>query len=42
VFNEAAAACCVIELDERPPAEMLDRIRARKDEIIFAEIFDVA
>jgi D-3-phosphoglycerate dehydrogenase len=41
VFQEAAAACCVIELDERPPAEVLDRIRGRKDEIIFVEVFDV-
>lgn len=42
VFQEAVAACCVIELDERPPPEVLERIRARRDEIIFAEVFDVA
>ena len=41
VFQEAAAACCVIELDERPAPELLERIRARKEEIIFAEVFDV-
>jgi D-3-phosphoglycerate dehydrogenase / 2-oxoglutarate reductase len=42
VFQEAAAACCVIELDERPSAELLERIRSRRDEIIFAEVFDVS
>ncbi len=41
VFQEAAAACCVIELDERPPPELLEAIRARADEIIFADVFEV-
>jgi D-3-phosphoglycerate dehydrogenase / 2-oxoglutarate reductase len=41
VFQGAAAACCVIELDERPSAELLDRIRSRKEEIIFADVFEV-
>jgi D-3-phosphoglycerate dehydrogenase len=41
VFQGAAAACCVIELDERPSAELLERIRSRKDEIIFADVFEV-
>ncbi len=40
VFQEAAAACCVVELDERPSPELLDRIRARGEEIIFAEVFE--
>jgi D-3-phosphoglycerate dehydrogenase len=40
IFQEAAAACCVIELDERPAPELLERIRARKDEIIFAEVYE--
>jgi D-3-phosphoglycerate dehydrogenase len=40
VFQGAVAACCVIELDERPAPELLERIRARKDEIIFADVFD--
>jgi D-3-phosphoglycerate dehydrogenase len=40
VFQEAVAACCVIELDEVPAPEILDRIRSRKDEIIFAEVFE--
>ena len=42
VFQAAAAACCVIELDERPAPELLQQIRARPDEIIFADVFDVA
>ncbi|HEX7625287.1 MAG TPA: NAD(P)-dependent oxidoreductase, partial [Anaeromyxobacteraceae bacterium] len=41
VFQEAAAACCAIELDERPGPEVLARIRARTDEIIFAEVFEL-
>ena len=41
VFHEAAAACCVIELDERPGAELLERVRGRMDEIIFADVFEV-
>jgi len=41
VFQGAAAACCVIELDERPSAELLDLIRSRKDEIIFADVFEM-
>jgi D-3-phosphoglycerate dehydrogenase len=40
IFQEAAAACCVIELDERPTLELLERIRARHEEIIFAEVYD--
>jgi D-3-phosphoglycerate dehydrogenase len=42
VFLQAAAACCTIELDERPSAELLERIRSRREEIIFAEVFDAA
>ena len=41
VFQHAAAACCVIELDERPPQDVLARIRARAAEVIFADVFDV-
>jgi D-3-phosphoglycerate dehydrogenase / 2-oxoglutarate reductase len=41
VFQGAAAACCVIELDERPSAELLDLIRSRRDEIIFADVFEM-
>jgi D-3-phosphoglycerate dehydrogenase / 2-oxoglutarate reductase len=41
VFDGAAAACCAIQLDERPSAALLDRIRARRDEVIFVECFDL-
>ena len=41
VFEEAMAASCAIDLDERPPDEVLERIRARKDEILFAHCFDL-
>jgi len=41
VFEGAAAACCTIRLDERPAPELVARIRARKDEVMFVECFDV-
>ncbi|MBI5069731.1 MAG: hydroxyacid dehydrogenase [Deltaproteobacteria bacterium] len=41
VFEGAAAACCTIRLDERPPAELVQRIRARTDEVMFVECFDL-
>jgi D-3-phosphoglycerate dehydrogenase len=41
VFLGAAAACCVIELDERPAPEVLEKIRARQDEVIFADVFEM-
>ncbi len=41
IFQEASAACCTIELDERPADEVLERIRGRKDEVIAAELFDL-
>ena len=41
VFEEAMAASCAIDLDERPPDAVLERIRARKDEILFAHCFDL-
>jgi D-3-phosphoglycerate dehydrogenase len=41
VFEGAAAACCTIQLDERPPDALLARIRARRDEVIFVECFAV-
>jgi D-3-phosphoglycerate dehydrogenase len=37
VFSGAAAACCKIQLDSRPGDEVLNRIRARKNEIIFVD-----
>ena len=41
VFEEAVAASCAIDLDERPPDAVLERIRGRKDEILFAHCFDL-
>jgi D-3-phosphoglycerate dehydrogenase len=41
VFEEAVAASCAIDLDERPPEAVLERIRSRKDEILFAHCFDL-
>lgn len=40
VFEHAAAACCTIELDERPSPEIVERIR-RPEEVIFVECLDV-
>jgi D-3-phosphoglycerate dehydrogenase len=40
VFEEAVAASCAIDLDERPPDAVLEAIRAR-DEILFAHCFDL-
>jgi D-3-phosphoglycerate dehydrogenase len=41
VFEQAQAACCTIELDEPPSPELLEKIRARRDEVIFVEAFSV-
>jgi len=41
VFEEARAASCAIDLDERPPAELVERIRSRRDEVLFVGAFDV-
>ena len=41
VFDGAAAACCAIQLDDRPSAALLERIRSRREEIIFVECFDL-
>ena len=37
VFEEAQAASCAIDLDETPPPELLERIRALKDEVLFVD-----
>jgi D-3-phosphoglycerate dehydrogenase len=42
VFDGAAAACCKIQLDARPEQEVLARIRARTEEIIFADLIDLS
>jgi len=41
VFEHAAAASCSIDLDERPKPELLDLIRARKDEVLFVDCVDL-
>lgn len=41
VFDGASAACCAIQLDERPGEALLERIRSRRDEVIFVECFDL-
>jgi D-3-phosphoglycerate dehydrogenase len=41
VFEGAAAACCKIQLDARPAEGVLDRIRARTDEIIFVDLIEL-
>ncbi len=41
VFEEARAASCAIDLDERPPDSVLESIRARRDEVLFAHCFDL-
>ncbi len=37
VFEEAQAASCAIDLDDAPPPELLEKIRARKDEVLFVD-----
>jgi len=41
VFEEAQAASCAIDLDERPPDALVSRIRARSDEVLFVHSFDL-
>jgi D-3-phosphoglycerate dehydrogenase len=41
VFDGAAAACCAIQLDERPSDALLELIRSRRDEVIFVECFNL-
>jgi D-3-phosphoglycerate dehydrogenase len=41
VFEEAQAASCAIDLDERPPDAVVERIRQRPDEILFVHCFDL-
>jgi len=41
VFEGAAAACCAIQLDEPPPPALLERIRARKDEVLAVECVEL-
>jgi len=41
VFEEAQAASCSIDLDEKPPADVLERIRSRSDDILFVDLVDL-
>ncbi len=41
VFEDAQAASCAIDLDERPPDALVERIRARSDEVLFVHCFDL-
>ncbi len=41
VFEHAEAACCTLQLDDRPSPELLERICSNRDEVIFAEVFDI-
>lgn len=41
IFEGAHAACCKIQLDSRPPDEMLERIRSRAEEIIFVDLVEL-
>ncbi|HME90727.1 MAG TPA: NAD(P)-dependent oxidoreductase, partial [Myxococcaceae bacterium] len=41
VFDGASAACCKIQLDSRPSEEVLARIRARTEEVIFADLIEL-
>jgi D-3-phosphoglycerate dehydrogenase / 2-oxoglutarate reductase len=41
VFEEAQAASCAIDLDEAPTPELLERIRSRRDEVLFVDRVDL-
>jgi D-3-phosphoglycerate dehydrogenase len=41
IFEQAQAASCAIDLDERPPDALLERMRARRDEVMFVDCFDL-
>jgi D-3-phosphoglycerate dehydrogenase / 2-oxoglutarate reductase len=41
IFDQAQAASCAIDLGERPPDTLLDRMRARRDEVMFVDVFDL-
>jgi D-3-phosphoglycerate dehydrogenase len=41
VFEQAQAASCAIALDDLPPEALLERIRARTDEILFVDSFEL-
>ena len=41
VFEGAAAACCKIQLDSKPTDALIARIRAKADEVIFADLIEL-
>jgi D-3-phosphoglycerate dehydrogenase len=41
VFEGGVAACARIRLAARPPSELLDEIRARKDKIIHLDLVEL-
>ncbi len=41
IFAGAQAASCTIDLDERPPDALIERIRARADEVLFVDCFEL-
>ena len=41
IFEQAQAASCAIELDDVPPQALVERIRARSDEVLFVDAFDL-
>jgi D-3-phosphoglycerate dehydrogenase len=41
VFDEARAASCSIDLDESPPAALVEKIRGRTDEVLFVDSFEL-
>ncbi len=40
IFEQAQAASCTIDLDERPPDALVEKIRSRTDEVLFVDVFD--
>lgn len=40
IFEQAQAASCTIDLDERPPGALVEKIRQRSDEVLFVDLFD--
>ncbi len=41
IFDQAQAASCSIDLDERLPESLVERIRGRSDEVLFVDSFDL-
>jgi len=42
IFEGGATASCRIQLDDRPAPGVVEKIRARKDEVIFVDVVDIA